>query len=363
MTRDDGFSAIISEQADRQFRELLTREALEAASAGRWNGELWRGVEESALSLALVPEAQGGIGLQAGDAFEIIRLAGYRALPLPLGDTMIAKALWAAAGGDVALAGDRPVLLASQVAGSASLLREVRGGMAVSLATEPVAFADVPASLLVHGRTADGQDCLLLLDTEGLARVRCTGPGLEPAFSLRQDDIVVAADRSRRWQPQHPLALQAHGALLRSMQMVGGMQRCLELGLQYAGERVQFGKAIARFAPVQDMLVEAAAETAAAVSATGLALEHWRPDLDEDGVFCIAAAKIRCGEAAGKVSALVHQVHGAIGFTQEHVLHHHTRRLWAWRDDFGSESFWSRWIGEQVCGVDANTLWPRIASL
>ena len=363
MSKDDGFSSIISEQADRQFRDLLTREALQAASAGRWNQDLWHGVEESALSLALVPEAQGGIGLDAVDAFEIVRLAGLRALPLPLGDTMIAKALWAAAGGDIGLAGDRPVLLASQAAGAAALLREVRGGMAVSLATEPIAFADVPASLLVHGRTADGQHYLLLLDTEGLARTRCTGPGLEPAFSLRQDDVVVAANRSLRWQPQHSLALQAHGALVRSMQMVGGMQRCLELGLQYAGERVQFGKAIAKFAPVQDMLVEAAAETAASVSAAGLALEHWQPDLDEDGVFCIAAAKTRCGEAAGKVSALIHQVHGAIGFTQEHVLHHHTRRLWAWRDDFGSESFWSQWIGEQACGAEGSTLWPRIASL
>ncbi len=363
MNRDDGFSSIISEQADRQFRELLTREALEAASAGRWNGELWRSVEESALSLALVPEAQGGVGLAAADAFEIVRLAGYRALPLPLGDTMVAKALWAGAGGDLDLAGDRPVLLASQAQGASAVLREMRGGMAASLVTEPLAFADVPASLLVHGRGADGGDWLLLLDTDGLPRERCAGPGLEAAFSLRLDEVLVPAARRVRWQPRHPLALQAHGAMLRSLQMVGGMQRCLELGLQYAGERAQFGKAIARFAPVQDMLVEAAAETAASVSAAGLALEHWRPEADEDSVFCIAAAKARCGEAAGKVSALVHQVHGAIGFTQEHVLHHHTRRLWAWRDDFGSESLWSRRIGELVCGCAGSTLWPRIAGL
>lgn len=363
MKRDDGFSSIISEQADRQFRELLTREALEAASAGRWNEALWRSVEESALSLALVPEAQGGVGLAAGDAFEIVRLAGYRALPLPLGDTMVAKALWAGAGGDLELAGDRPVLLAASADGTPAVLRDARDGMAVTGVTEPLAFADVPASLLMHGRSADGEDWLLLLDTDGLPRERCAGPGLEAAFSLRLDDIAVPATRRVRWQPQHPLALQAHGAMLRSMQMIGGMQRCLELGLQYAGERAQFGKAIARFAPVQDMLVEAAAETAAAVSAAGLALEHWRPEADEDSVFCIAAAKTRCGEAAGKVGALVHQVHGAIGFTQEHVLHHHTRRLWAWRDDFGSESFWSRRIGELVCRSAGSTLWPRIAGL
>lgn len=363
MKRDDGFSSIISEQADRQFRELLDREALEAASAGRWNPQLWRSVEESALSLALVPEAQGGVGLAVDDAFEIVRLAGYRALPLPLGDTMVAKALWAAAGGDVALAGDRPVLLAPQPAGPLPVLRQTSAGAAVSLVTDPVAFADVPGSLLVHARTAEGEDGLLLLDTAGLARERCAGPGLEAAFAFRLQDAVVPAERRLRWQPGHPLALQAHGALVRSMEMVGAMQRCLELGLQYAGERAQFGKAIARFAPVQDMLVEAAAETAASVSAAGLALEHWRPEMDRESVFCVAAAKARCGEAAGKVSALVHQVHGAIGFTQEHVLHHHTRRLWAWRDDFGSESFWSRWIGEEVCASEGSALWTRVSGL
>ncbi len=303
------------------------------------------------------------MGLGAPDAFEIVRLSGYRALPVPLADTMMAKALWAASGGDIAVAGERPVLLAAPAAGAAPVLREAVGGAALSLVTAPIAFADVPASLLVHARSGEGDDSLLLLDTEGLARERCTGPGLEAAFAFHVNDMMLSPARRLRWGPQHPLALQAHGAIVRSMQMVGAMQRCLELGLQYAAERVQFGKAIGRFAPVQDMLVEAAAETAAAVASVGLAVEHWRPEAGDDAVFCIAAAKARCGEAAGKVSALVHQVHGAIGFTQEHVLHHHTRRLWAWRDDFGPESFWNRWIGEQACGCASSTLWPRIASL
>ncbi len=363
MKRDDDFSSIISGQADRQFRELLTREVLEAASAGRWNEGLWRGVEESALSLALVPEEQGGVGLAPGDAFEIVRLCGYRALPLPLADTLVAKALWAAAGGDVELAGDRPVLLAAPAAGSAAVLRDAAGGGSLTLVTEPLAFADVPASVLVHARGGSGEDYLVLLDGADLPRVPCTGPGLEQAWAVRLDAFPVPEGRCLPWQPRHALAFQAHGALLRSMQMVGAMQRCIELGLRYAGERSQFGKAIGRFAPVQDMLVEAAAETAASVSAAGLAVEHWSTYLGDEGLFCVAAAKARCGEAAGKVSALVHQVHGAIGFTQEHVLHHQTRRLWAWRDDFGSETSWSRWLGEQVCAQAGGTLWPRIAAL
>lgn len=362
MTRDN-FSSIISEQADRQFRELLTREALEAASAGHWQGELWRTLEESALSLALVPQEQGGVGLDASDALEIVRLAGYRGLPLPLGETMVGKALWSSAGGDIESAGDSPMLLASCAEGGPAALRETSGGMTLAGATGEVAFGDTPATLLLHARTAAGEGYLVLLDTQALPRTRRAGSAFEAQCAFRLDGVVVPGGRCLPWQPPSPLALHAHGAMLRSMQMAGAMQRSLELGLQYAGERVQFGKSINRFAPVQDMLVEAAAETAASIAAAGLAVEHWRLDPSDDSLFCIAAAKARSGEAAGKVSALIHQVHGAIGFTQEHVLHQYTRRLWAWRDDFGSESFWSQWLGERVCAAPGGELWPLMASL
>jgi len=356
---DDDFSSIISEQTGRQFRDLLTGAALEAASAGRWQPALWQSVESSALSLALVPEAEGGVGLAAADALEIVRLAGYHGLPLPLGDTLAAKALWIAAGGDLDIAGDAPVLLATQTGGVPAML----DGERVTARLEPVAFGEIDAQVLLHARSATGEDFLLLLDLRTLARQPVAGPAPEQQCALRLDGVAVPAQRCRPWKPAHPLALHAAGALLRSVQMVGAMQRALELGLQYAGERSQFGKAIARFAPVQDMLVEAAAETAAAVTAAGLAVAHWQPQGGEDGLFCIAAAKVRCGEAAGQVSALIHQVHGAIGFTQEHTLHQFTRRLWSWRDDFGSEAFWGRWIGQQVCAAPGAALWPRIAAL
>jgi acyl-CoA dehydrogenase len=241
---------------------------------------------------------------------------------------------------------------------------ETPQGFSAHGSTEPVAFGDVAASVLLPGRTERGEDVLLMLETQALAR---GAPRVSSSFEGRSafelSDIAVVAEHCRPWSSAQPLAFQAHGAVLRSMQMVGAMQRCVELGLQYAAERVQFGRAIGRFAPVQDMLVEAAAETAAAIAAAGAAVEHWQLDATSRTLFCAAAAKSRCGEAAGKVSALVHQVHGAIGFTQEHVLHQFTRRLWAWRDDFGSESFWNRWLGERACASTGSELWPRISAL
>jgi alkylation response protein AidB-like acyl-CoA dehydrogenase len=67
--------------------------------------------------------------------------------------------------------------------------------------------------------------------------------------------------------------------------------------------------------------------------------------------LALAAAKIRVGEAAGKVAEIAHQVHGAIGSTHEHSLHRPTRRLWSWRDECGTESHWPPELGRRMMAV------------
>ena len=78
--------------------------------------------------------------------------------------------------------------------------------------------------------------------------------------------------------------------------------------------------------------------------------------------FESTSAKIRTGEAVGEASAIAHQVHGAIGFTEEHILHRYTQRLWDWRDDFGSESEWAVQLGEMVAEKGADELWPLLTT-
>ena len=81
-----------------------------------------------------------------------------------------------------------------------------------------------------------------------------------------------------------------------------------------------------------------------------------RPTAGDDFDFAVAIAKARAGEAAGKVAEVCHQVHGAMGFTQEHPLHFATRRLWSWRDEFGHETFWQERIGRMVCSAGGEAL-------
>ena len=70
----------------------------------------------------------------------------------------------------------------------------------------------------------------------------------------------------------------------------------------------------------------------------------------------------KAAEAAEKGAAIAHQVHGAIGFTIEHILHRYSLRALAWRDDFGSESYWAVELGKLVANRGADELWPLVAS-
>jgi acyl-CoA dehydrogenase len=62
------------------------------------------------------------------------------------------------------------------------------------------------------------------------------------------------------------------------------------------------------------------------------------------------------------VTAIGHQIHGAIGFTREHPLHQLTTRLWAWREEYRNQSAWADTLGETLCRKDDLTLWHQITT-
>jgi len=151
---------------------------------------------------------------------------------------------------------------------------------------------------------------------------------------------------------------QSFGALCRAAQMAGAMEAALELSTRYANDRVQFGRPIAKFQAIQHNLATLAGEVAAASAAADGAAEACSGP--EIGLAEVAIAKVRGGEAAGTGAAIAHQVHGAMGFTYEHSLHHATRRLWAWREEFGNEAVWAQRLGRMVARHGADQLWSFI---
>jgi acyl-CoA dehydrogenase len=155
--------------------------------------------------------------------------------------------------------------------------------------------------------------------------------------------------------------VQRFGAAVRLQQMAGALEKILEQSVQWALDRSQFGRPIAKFQAVQHNLATLAGEVAAAGAAADLAAEACASDdLGEAGV---AIAKVRAGEAAGAGAAIAHQVHGAMGFTYEHSLHHATRRLWAWREEFGNEAVWATRLGRMVAAQGADRLWPFVTEV
>jgi acyl-CoA dehydrogenase len=159
-------------------------------------------------------------------------------------------------------------------------------------------------------------------------------------------------------------ALMLMGAVARSLQIAGALESMLDVSVRYSNERVAFEKKISKFQAVQHNLAKLAGESAAALAAATSAADTLASGASSDEAVFLEAvsAKIRCSEAAEKGAAIAHQVHGAIGFTIEHILHRYSLRALAWRDDFGSESFWAVELGKRVAARGADELWPLVAS-
>jgi acyl-CoA dehydrogenase len=348
-------SSIVLEQADRIFRGEATKERLAAADNGVWPADMWRAVEDVGLPLAMVAETQGGVGLSANDALRVIRRAGYYTLPVPLPETIIAAALWTRAGGE-APAGS--LSLAPTSPGDAVTIESSASDYVLNGSASRVPWGAQAEHVLVEARAKDGGGYLVLL-SKGAAKTE-----LKRNLAYEPRDTLIFSGTKVPRASVRPVpsidddrSVLLFGALIRSQQMVGAMERCLDYAIAYAMERKQFGRAIAKFQAIQQMLADAAGQYAAAAAGADLASSAYDT---KDFALSVAIAKARVGEACGKIAEVAHQVHGAMGFTQEHPLHFATRRLWSWRDEFGNDGYWQERIGRLVCSRGGDALWPML---
>ena len=349
-------SDLAVDATSRIFRELGDPQTLNSARDDGWRESLWYALEEAGLTRAWVPEALGGAGASLADGFELLRVAGNFAVAVPLAETLLAGWLLAQAGLEApagALA-PAPACAGEQLA--------IDGQGRVSGRARAVPFGRDAAHLALLARR-DGKAVAALV-----ARAQCAlEPGAsqagEPRDSLTLDKVpaLAAAELARGLDEERLLAM---GAAARASQISGALEAVLERTAAYAAERVAFGRPIAKFQAIQHGLARLASETAAALAAASSAADALDgAALDADShLLEVASAKIRAGEAAGAGAAIAHQVHGAIGFSAEHVLHRYTQRLWAWRDDFGGETEWAARLGRRLAARGADALWPLIAS-
>ena len=146
------------------------------------------------------------------------------------------------------------------------------------------------------------------------------------------------------WSPVQKIIQRA--AVGKCCEMVGNLQRVLEMTVDYAKERKQFDRPIGSFQVIQHYCADMATDVDSARFST-----YQAACMLSEGLPCVkevAVAKAWIGEASQRIFALAHQIHGAIGVTIEHDLHYYTRRAKAAELAFGDADFYREAVAREM---------------
>ena len=296
-----------------------TPAVVRAIEAGQSRDALWQALEDSGFVDALVSESAGGAGLDMGDVYPVLELCGSFAVPVPLGETLLARGLVARAG--------VPVPVGSLVFGMGQVTPDGH-----------LHSAQVRCGTQADWVLVSSQGACRLLPAKA-AQIEVAGFCLDAQMSWPQS----VWDAAQEVPATHDLVtLQA---ALYAAQLAGALMSVFSRTLQYANDRQQFGKPIGKFQAIQHQLSVMSEHAFAARMAAQLGL---RSEVAVPDRLRVAMAKARTSEAALEVAALSHSIHGAIGFTREFDLQLFTRRLHAWRQAGGSESYWHDVLGQAL---------------
>ncbi|MFC5063827.1 acyl-CoA dehydrogenase family protein [Actinomycetospora atypica] len=328
-------------------RDFLTRRTEPSADPDRgWDPDVWRRFAGELGLVGLdVPEELGGAGASFREVAVIAEELGRRPVRLPWFSTAVL-------GVGVLLALD----------GTDDLRRElladlVEGGRTATFAHREDHDAWDPDRVrtraegdddhgwrltgtklqVVEGATADllfvvaameGEPAVFAVDGDAEGLVRTPLRALDPNRQLA--DVLLDGTPARR--VGHPgdarYAVERvldRGRAALACEQTGGAMAAMELSVDHARQRVQFGRPIATFQAVKHRCADMAVRVEAARSASGWAAAALA-DAPPEVPAAVATAALVCGEAYGWVAAETVQVHGGIGFTWEHVAHLHVRR-------------------------------------
>ncbi len=298
----------------------VTSSAIRAVEAGGSDASVWQPIESAGLLDLMLPEEQGGAALALPDLFPILECLGRHAVPLPVAQAIVARAL----------VGAQATLPGGMLTIALHWRREADGQWCCP---------QLPAGGVAdHVLLADG-DTLLLLGCAAAKREPVGDPRSQTAdLHWRNATPVLRVDQGG--QQLAPFVAAMSGAVLSGL-----MQRCFNMALEHCNTRVQFGKSIGKFQALQQQLSVMAEHVLAAAIAAEAA---FRSPGGTPAPLAAAVAKSRTSEAAALVAAVAHAVHGAIGMTDEYDLGLFTRRLHEWRMAYGAEQVWNQQIGAQV---------------
>jgi alkylation response protein AidB-like acyl-CoA dehydrogenase len=260
----------------------------------------WGRICELGWPALLVAEEDGGLGLGVVELAVVQEELGAALAPSPFLSTVAAAALIGEAGSDEQRARWLPALAAGEARGTVATLAEDGGWTAVP--------------------DADGADVVVVRDGEGWALAE--GPSAEPVEALDPTRRLwrVRADGALDRLPGDAARAADVIAVALAAESVGVARRAMDMAVEYAKEREQFGRPIGAYQAVSHACAQMLLEVEGARSTVLYAA--WALDHEpESGPLAAAMAKAYASDAGWRVPAAALQVHGGIGFTWEHDLH------------------------------------------
>jgi alkylation response protein AidB-like acyl-CoA dehydrogenase len=363
------------EMLKKTARDFLTAKCtksfvkqMEESETG-YSKELWQEMAELGWMGLAFPEKYGGGDLSFLDLAVLLEEMGRACLPGPFFSTVV-------------LGGLSILHLGSEEQKQEYLPKISRGGKILALAlTEPgyhnydassmkveaahhngsyiisgtklfVADAHIADYLLCVARTKPQKEITVFLIDAKNPMIEYTV--LKTIAGDKQCEVIfnqipvseanILRQRNQGWDAVQKIIQRA--AVGKCCEMVGNIQRVLEMTVDYAKERKQFDRPIGSFQAIQHYCADMATDVDSARFCTYRAA--W---MLSEGLPCIkevAIAKEWIGEASQRIFALAHQIHGAIGATIEHDLHYYTRRAKAAELAFGDANFYREMVAREM---------------
>lgn len=372
--------------------------------AGSYDHQLWTLVSHQIGVAGLaVPEKYGGSGGGYLECHLVLEELGRAVVASPfLASSVLATQALLLAGDEAVAAellpdlaaGTRTAALILGAGSAADQAGEHASGMLTATGLDPLRATDTHGSWTIDGRARhvldgaradvllafaqphpksrplsqpDGQTmtgpALFLLDTKHpglrrhvvptmdqtlhLAEIHCTAV---PARRLSGRDVeqLTGPTRSARVVPSRLADLAATAI---TAEQVGGARRCLELTVEYAKHRVQFGRPIGSFQAIKHRLADLLVLVESADSASHAAAQAWADNADDASALA-SLAKSYCSEAYRAVAAETIQLHGGIGFTWEHQAHRYFKRAHSTSALFGDPSYHRQRLAHRLGLID-----------
>ncbi len=308
-----------------------------------YDAKVWSAMADQGWLALELPEDEGGLGLGMVEVAVLCEEIGRRLVPAPFLPSVLALGVLCGpeARADAGTKDWREALGQGSAVGCVSCgpgadRIEVADGGATGLArlsgdTAPTAYA--PSAELAVVAAADG--------VYGVDLVAEGRPDALPVMDRTRELGVLRFDGTparRLGDARAAELLLDRAATLAAAEMLGAADRVLSMTVEYAKDRVQFGKPIGSFQAIKHMLADALVDVEGMRSTVYYAA--WCAAADDDERSLAASmAKAWCSDASRRVMGTGLQVHGGIGFTWEHDMHLFVKRAQLDQVSYGDAAF------------------------